>query len=141
MRIKLYNLDTSPEIQNKYKKKVNKLLNKSDWVLGEELSKFESKIAGYIGSKYAIGVKSGTDALELSLRALNIQKGDEVIVPGYSFFSTSEVVLKIGATPIYCDISKKNLNMDANYLKSLINSKTKAIIQCIYLEILQTWKA
>ena len=75
--------------------------------MGEELSKFESKIAGYIGSKYAIGVKSGTDALELSLRALNIQKGDEVIVPGYSFFSTSEVVLKIGATPIYCDISKK----------------------------------
>lgn len=128
MSIKLYNLDTSPEIQNKYKKKVDKLLNKSDWVLGEELSKFESKIAGYIGSKYAVGVKSGTDALELSLRALNIQKGDEVIVPGYSFFSTSEVVLKIGAKPIYCDISKKNLNMDANYLKSLINSKTKAII-------------
>lgn len=128
MSIKLYNLETPQKTKKLFQAKINKLINSSDWILGEEVKNFEKNLALYIGTKYALGVNSGTDALEISLKALGIKKGDEVIVPGYSFFATSEVVLKLGATPIYSDISKKDLNINISGIEKLITEKTKAII-------------
>ena len=128
MTIKLYNLNTPSSVRDLYQKKINKLIDNSDWILGKELLEFESSFASFIGTKYAIGLNSGTDALELSLKSLNIGKGDEVIVPGYSFFATSEVVLKVGAKPVYADISKEDLNIDIKLLTKLITNKTRAII-------------
>ena len=128
MKIKLYNLETSSKTKQLFQKKIDKLIKTSDWILGDEVEQFENNLKSYIGSKYALGVNSGTDALEISLRALNIKKGDEVIVPAYSFFATSEVVLKLDATPVYSDISKKDLNLNISEIKKLITKKTKAVI-------------
>lgn len=128
MHIPLFNLNTSKSLQDKYVDKIYELMSSNDWILGEEVAKFEKSFSSFIGTNYSLGVNSGTDALELSLKALGVKEGDEVIVPGFSFFATSEVVLKIGAKPIYCDINKEDLTIDISSLTELISSNTKAII-------------
>lgn len=126
--IQLFDLSSSVQIKNKYKVGLNKILDESSFVLGSEVSSFEVNFSRFIGSKYSLGVNSGTDALEICLRNLEIGAGDEVIVPSFSFFATSEVVLKVGAQPIYCDINTTDLTMDISHLENLITNKTKAII-------------
>ena len=126
--IQLFDLSTSTNINKKYVAGVKKIINNSDFILGEEVTKFENNFTKFIGSKYSIGLNSGTDSLEIALRLLNIGEGDEVIVPSFSFFATSETVLKVGAQPIYCDINLNDLTLDTNKLMNLITTKTKAII-------------
>ena len=127
MEIPLFNLETSKSLQENYIDKISKLLSNNDWILGDDVTKFENAFSSFIGTNYSLGVNSGTDALEIGLKALGIKENDEVIVPGFSFFATSEVVLKIGAKPIY-DINKDDLTIDTTSLTSLITSNTKAII-------------
>ena len=81
---------------------------------------FEKRLSEYIGTKYAVALNSGTDALYLALRAMKIGQGDEVIVPSRTFVATAQVVVQIGATPVYVDVGENVL--------SLITEKTKAII-------------
>ena len=126
--IQLFDLSSSVQIKNKYRAGLNKILDESSFVLGDEVNSFEVNFSRFIGSKYSLGVNSGTDALEICLRNLEIGAGDEVIVPSFSFFATSEVVLRVGAQPIYCDINTTDLTMDIGHLENLITNKTKAII-------------
>lgn len=91
------------------------------------VSQFEKKIANILG-KPMLGVESGTAALELSLRALGITEGDEVIVPAFCFISTASVVKWIGATPVFVDISEEDFAIDVKDLKRRITHKTKAVI-------------
>lgn len=128
MEIQLFNLETSKSVQENYIEKMYDLMSSNDWVLGSEVKNFEKSFSKFIGTKHCLGVNSGTDALEISLKALDVKPNDEVIVPGFSFFATSEVVLKIGAKPIYCDINKEDLTIDISSLSELINSKTKVVI-------------
>ena len=78
--------------------------------------------------KHAVGVASGTDALVLALRALDIGPGDEVIVPAFTFFATAEAVSAVGATPVFVDIDLQTYCIDTNQIESRISKKTKAII-------------
>ena len=98
------------------------------FILGPEVEKLEKNISNYLGCKYAIGVSSGTDALLIALMALDIQPGDEVIVPTYSFFATAGVVSRLNAVPVFTDIDSITFNVNADDIKKKINSKTKAII-------------
>ncbi len=98
------------------------------FILGKEVEKLESTIKEYIGSKYATGVSSGTDALLLALMALGIKSGDEVILPTYSFFATAGVVARLNAVPVFTDIDPKSYNIDINDIERKITEKTKAII-------------
>tara|TARA_B110000003_G_scaffold62292_1_gene62674 strand:- start:467 stop:1570 length:1104 start_codon:yes stop_codon:yes gene_type:complete len=126
--IQLFDLSTSAEIKKKYVSGLNEIINNNSFVLGSEVLNFENTFSNFIGNNYSVGLNSGTDSLEIALRVLNIGPGDEVIVPSFSFFATSEVVLKVGAQPIYCDINKKDLTIDTEELQNLITKKTKAII-------------
>jgi len=98
------------------------------FILGKEVEKLETSLKEYLGCKYAIGVSSGTDALLLALMALNIQPGDEVIVPTFSFFATAGVVSRLNAVPVFADVDPVTFNLDPNGIEKLITPKTKAII-------------
>ena len=84
--------------------KIEGVVRRGDFTLGEEVDRFEEEFASFIGVKYAIGVGSGTDALFLSLRALDIQPGDEVITTPITAFATVLAILRAGATPVLADI-------------------------------------
>lgn len=108
-------------------KLINDTVKFNDFTLGRYVDLFEKKFSKYQNVKYSIGVGSGTDAIFLSLKALNIGKGDEVITPTYSFYATVGAIVASGATPIFADI-KNDLNIDENKILSLISKKTKAIV-------------
>ena len=84
-------------------KKLKKFVASEDFTLGKELYKFEKNFAKLIGTKYAVGVNSGTDAIKLSLKALNVGNGDEVITAANTFVATVGAITEIGAKPIFVD--------------------------------------
>ena len=98
------------------------------FILGPEVKKFEENVADFLGAKVAIGVSSGTDALLIALMAIDLQPGDEVIVPTYSFFATAGVVSRLNAVPVFIDIDPVTFNIDPALIEKKITAKTKAII-------------
>jgi dTDP-4-amino-4,6-dideoxygalactose transaminase len=107
---------------------IKEVVEKADFTMGPRLSKFELEFAQFCNKKYAVGVNSGTDALLLSLMAYGIGKGDEVIVPPNSYFSTAMVVSNIGAKLVFVDINPKYYTIDVEKIEKAITPKTKAII-------------
>lgn len=103
-------------------------LESGHFILGPQVVKFEESIAKYLGVSHAIGLASGTDALVLALRALNIGEGDEVIIPAYTFFATAGTVMSVGAKPVFVDVDPQSYQIDVSKIKSAITSRTKAII-------------
>jgi dTDP-4-amino-4,6-dideoxygalactose transaminase len=95
---------------------------------GKHVQVFEKKIASFVKSKYAVTVNSGTAALQASLHALDIKKGDEVIIPSFTFVATANAVVSTGAKPVFVDILKENYTVDPNDLHKKITKKTRAII-------------
>jgi dTDP-4-amino-4,6-dideoxygalactose transaminase len=96
--------------------------------LGPVVAQFEREIACYCGTKHAIGVSSGTDALLVSLMALGIRAADEVITTAFSFGATAEVIARLGATPVFVDIDADSFNMDAGGIEEKITARTRAIM-------------
>ncbi len=107
--------------------KLRKFVHTGDFTLGKELKIFETKFAKLIGSKYAVGVNSGTDAIKLSLKALNIKNGDEVITAANTFVATVGAITEIGAKPIFVDCDN-TFCMNILELEKKITKKTKAIV-------------
>ena len=107
---------------------IQSVINESSFILGKQVSLLEEEIAGYIGTKHAIGVASGTDALVLSLAALDIKEGDEVITTPFTFIATAEAISRVGARPVFSDIDRNTYNIDADKIEAKITSRTKAII-------------
>ena len=102
---------------------------KSGWLtMGPKTIEFEQKFKEFVGSKYAVSLNSATAALHLALKAINLQKDDEVIVPTNTFIATAEVVTYFGAKPVLCDIEEDTHNIDVSKIEDLITDKTKAII-------------
>ena len=108
-------------------KEVEKVVKKGDYTLGKEVDVCEKNFAKRTGAKYAISVGNGTDALLLTLKALNIGSGDEVITVPYTFIATVGSIVTAGAKPVFVDI-KEDYNMDENKIATAITKKTKAIM-------------
>ena len=105
------------------------LAMKSGWLtMGPKTLEFEEKFKEFTHSQYAVSVNSATAALHLALKAIGLERGDEVIVPTNTFVATAEVVTYFDAIPVLCDIEESTHNIDTNQIESLITSKTKAII-------------
>ncbi|MBI3872248.1 MAG: DegT/DnrJ/EryC1/StrS family aminotransferase [candidate division Zixibacteria bacterium] len=98
------------------------------FILGGEVKNFEAAIAERCGVAEAVGVASGSDALLLTMRALGIGPGDEVIMPTFTFFATASAVTRLGATPVFCDINAADYNLDSQSVAAAISRNTKAII-------------
>lgn len=116
----------------KYKKKIDfnihKILNNSNYILGEEVKILEQKLQKFTEAKHAITCSSGTDALLLALMAIDIQSGDEVITTPFTWISTGEMIALLKAKPVFVDIEPDTYNMDANLIEKAITKKTKAIM-------------
>jgi dTDP-4-amino-4,6-dideoxygalactose transaminase len=103
-------------------------LESGHFILGPAVTKLEESVASYLGVDFGIGLASGTDALVLALRALNIGAGDEVIIPAYTFFATAGTVMSVGAKPVIVDIDPQSYQIDIRKIEEAITSNTKAII-------------
>jgi dTDP-4-amino-4,6-dideoxygalactose transaminase len=124
-------LDLEPihrPIRGSLKSAILGVLESNRFIGGPEVESFEAEIASYCGAARAVGVSSGTDALIVSLMALGIGQGDEVIVPSFTFFSTAGSVQRVGARPVFCDMDWRTFNLDPTCLEPLITNRTRAVI-------------
>ena len=115
-------------LKNEFDEALIRVAESQYFILGPEVEKMEKAFCEYLECKYAIGVSSGTDALLIALMALDIQPGDEVIVPTYSFFATAGVVSRMKAVPVFADADPVTFNLDPDDIEKRITAKTKAII-------------
>lgn len=113
-----------PQIQAR----INAVLEHGQYIMGPEVKELEDKLSTYTGSKHCITVASGTEALLMSLMALGIKPGDEVITTPFTFVATAEVIVLLGAKPIFVDVEADTGNIDANLIEAKITNKTKAIM-------------
>jgi dTDP-4-amino-4,6-dideoxygalactose transaminase len=115
-------------IEEEVDRAVKRVFTHSHFVLGSELEQFEEKLARYAGVKHALGVSSGTDALFLSLFALGVEGGDEVITTPFTFGATAEVVALLKAKPVFVDIDPETFNIDAGGIEKVITERSRAIL-------------
>lgn len=129
MNIKFVNLARqNSQIKSELLLIIEAAIDNDDFILGKSLENFEQNFASYCDKKYAVGVNSGTDALEMSLTAYGIGHGDEVIIVPNSYFSAAAVIAKVGAIPKFVDIDQVTRQMDLEKLAEAISKKTRAII-------------
>jgi UDP-2-acetamido-2-deoxy-ribo-hexuluronate aminotransferase len=121
--IRLFDQDTTG-----YDECIKKVLEHKQFINGPEVKELEEKLAKYVGVRYAIGVSSGTDALLISLMAIGIKEGDEIITTPYTWISTAEVIRLLGAKIVFCDIEKDSFNISPASIRTKITRKTVAII-------------
>ena len=107
---------------------IHSVLDKSNYIMGEEVQELEENLQKFTGSKHAITCSSGTDALLLALMALDIKPGDEVITTPFTFIATAESIAFLGATPVFVDIDEQTYNIDPSKMEVVITNKTKAIL-------------
>lgn len=115
-------------ISEELNRNIQRVLNSGFYILGEEVKKFEEKFASYIGTDYAVGVNSGSDAIFLALRSIGVGKGDEVITVSHTFTSTVDAIVRNGAKPVFVDIESDTFCIDPSKIEEKITNKTKAIL-------------
>ena len=107
---------------------IARVLTSGRYVLGDEVTALESELAALVGRKHAVGVSSGSDALLASLWALGVGAGDEVITTSMSFFATVGAIVRLSATPIFCDIDPLTFQIDLAEVRRRVTARTKAIV-------------
>ena len=129
MQVPPFSLDAQiSDIGGEIEEALIRVFRSGKYVGGEEVAAFEKAFASTVQTSHAVGCNSGTDALILALRSLNIGKDDEVITSSFSFFATAEAISSVGAKPIFVDIDPENYLMDLSLIENVITQKTKAIL-------------
>ncbi len=127
--IPLYDIRSNTRcVADEYARILNRIITSGRFVAGPELAAFEQELGCYLGASHVLGVKSGTDALVLTLDALGIGPGDEVITTPFTFFATVEAIIRVGATPVFADIESGTLCLDPAACESTITPRTKAVL-------------
>ncbi|MHB1242178.1 MAG: DegT/DnrJ/EryC1/StrS family aminotransferase [Gaiellaceae bacterium] len=111
-----------------FREAFERVVESGRFIFGPEVQAFEEEAAAYLGVPHAIGVANGTDAIVLSLEAMGIGRGDEVICPSFTFYATAEAIARAGATPVFADIDPLTLNLDPEDVARRITPRTKAIM-------------
>ena len=116
------------KIKEEIKPQIEEICATQSFINGPKVEELERNFALFCGTKHAVGCSSGTDALILSLLALDVGSGDEVITTPFTFFATIEAIIRVGATPVLIDIEEESYNLNVEQLEKAITKKTKAII-------------
>jgi dTDP-4-amino-4,6-dideoxygalactose transaminase len=129
MKVKLLDLQAQYlPLRNEIRRAIDEVCDQQALILGPHVERFERNLAAYCGTKHAIGVSSGTDALLCSLMGLGIGPGDEVICPSFTFFATAGCIARLGAVPLFAEIDPHTFNLDPTRIAEKITKKTKAIM-------------
>jgi dTDP-4-amino-4,6-dideoxygalactose transaminase len=115
-------------LRNELDAAIAKVVDSCDFILGEDVTEFEAEFAQYCYADHAVGVDSGTSALTLTLRALDIGAGDEVILPPNTFIATAEAVSAVGARPVFADVDENSQQLDPDQVRAAIGPRTRAVI-------------
>jgi dTDP-4-amino-4,6-dideoxygalactose transaminase len=115
-------------IKNEIDKAIQEVINNTAFIGSKYAKKFEEEFASYIGAKNCVGVSNGTDALEISIEALDLPKGSEIIVPANSFIASGEAVTRNGHKVVFCDCDPNNYTINIESLKGKISNKTRALV-------------
>ncbi len=115
-------------IRDEIRQALERVVDSTNFILGEEVERFEQNFAAYSGAKHCVALNSGTSALHLALLSLGIKEGDEVITTTHGFIAPAEAISYTGATPIFVDINAGDLNLDVSRVSDAITDKTRAII-------------
>ena len=107
---------------------IDGVLESGEFILGPNVATFEREAAGYLGTREAVGVANGTDAIVLVLDALGIGAGDEVICPAFTFYATAEAIARRGANPVFADVDAATMNLDVEDVAARITERTKAVL-------------
>lgn len=127
--IKFLDLDAQrARIQKDLDRRFEMVFSHGQFINGPEVAELEKVLADYVGVKHCVSCGNGTDALTISLIALGVGVGDEVITPAFSYIAAAESIAILGAKPVYIDVDSRTFNLDVNLLENLITDKTKAII-------------
>jgi len=114
-------------------RRIQAVLEHGQYIMGPEVLELEKALADFVGAKHCVSTSSGTDALIMALMALDIQPGDEVITSPFSFFASAEIIVLMGAIPVFVDINLDTYNIDSSKIIEAITPKTKAIMPvCLY---------
>ena len=129
MKIDFANLKNAYEVhQEAFEKEIHRILRNASYIMGPEIDKLEAELGKFTNAKHSITCSSGTDALLLSMMALNIKPGDEIITTPFTFISTAETIALLGAKPVFVDIDHETYNINTNQIEAKITDKTKAIV-------------
>src|SRR5436189_1422147 len=113
-------------LRERLEARAREVLDSGRYILGPELKAFEQEFADYLGVKHVMGVGNGTDAITIALQALGVGRGDEVVVPSFTFYASAEAIPAAGATPVFCDIDPDTMNVTAETVREALTPKTKA---------------
>ena len=108
--------------------RMQRVLDHGQYIMGPEVAELEAALAAYTGAKHCITVASGTEALLISLMALGLKPGDEVVTTPFTFAATAETIVLLGGKPVYVDIELDTCNIDASHIEAAITPRTKAIM-------------
>src|SRR6476660_3367984 len=125
MNVKLLDLQAQYlPIRNEIRRAMDEVCDSQALILGPHVERVEKSLAEYCGTRHAIGVSSGTDALLCALMAIGIRAGDEVICPAFTFFATAGSIARLGAKPVFVDIEPQSFNIDPSKISQAVTKRT-----------------
>src|SRR5690606_2972938 len=108
--------------------RIQRVLDHGQFIMGPEVRELEERLEAYTGARHCVAVASGTEALLISLMALGIKPGDEVITTPFTFVATAETIVLLGAEPVFVDVEEETANIDVSKVEAAITPRTKAIM-------------
>src|SRR3989449_2896100 len=115
-------------LRGELREAIDRVLDSGRFVLGPEVGAFEQELAAYCGTRHALGVANGTDAITIALRAMGVGEGDEVVVPSFTFYASAEAIVPTGARPVFCDIEPATFCVTAETVRAALTPRTRAVI-------------
>ena len=129
MQVPLFDTSTPvSSLRAELRAAVARVLDSERYILGPEVSAFESEFAAYCGVEHAVGVANGTEAITIALRAMGVGPGDEVVVPSFTFYASVEAIPPTGARPVFCDIDPSTYCMTADTVRAALTPRTRAVV-------------